>query len=113
MTKTFYNAQIVFYSQSIKTYDDFKLILKDYRRNTQLENISIIHGYPNITKIEVSLLIYSKSIEKAQKTLNLITDSIKYYAGLNGYILEKKLSMPFYLKFWKDPFTGEIKYYVK
>lgn len=114
MKKQYYTAQIVFSSKLIRFREDFEqVILKPYRRNTQLVSFSTNYGYPDIRKTEVTLLITSKNSTKALRTLNLIVEEISCYSGFNCCIFEKKLNQTFQNKFWTDYFTGEIQVYVK
>jgi hypothetical protein len=113
MSKQTYKARIVFTSKAIQTHQAFEHLLKPYSRNTYLDSISVSFGPPDTTKIEVSLVIYSKNCEKANTTLNLICEDIKYYSGFNCGIWDKQLTREFQYHFWMDPFTGERQMYVK
>lgn len=113
MTKRYYTAKIIFSSGFVSTYASFEEVLKPYSRNTQLINVSTNYGYCDYTKTEATLLISSKSTDKALKTLKYIVMDVEYYSGLNFCLFSSKLDATFLGKFYNDPFTGEVSYYVK
>jgi hypothetical protein len=113
MNKHNYTAKISFTSNVVKTRQDFELLLKPYKRNTFLNSITVTFGPYDDTRIDLELSIQSKNSKKANTTLDLICEEIKYYSGFNCVIWNKELKMNLYYKTWINPRSGERQVYAK